>query len=154
MLGMKVTHLLELPEGRKTVPLGVDEKVEEEKEKEEESGGEASRVASEKREERARDDHLRFSSISDKNKVNGEWGCARGVAAAARGGRWLAGVGTRGLGEMLLRAGDDAGPYQSEGRKAKSTAIDATGHAEYNEEDAPLRFPFVARSRDIVSLQC
>lgn len=46
MLGMKVTHLLELPEGRKTVPLGVDEKVEEEKEKEEESGGEASRVAS------------------------------------------------------------------------------------------------------------
>lgn len=50
---------------------------------------------------------------------------------------------------MLLRAGDDARPYQSEGRKAKSTAIDATGHAEYNEEDAPLRFPLVARLYDL-----
>lgn len=76
------------------MPLGVDEEVEEEeeeKEKKEEGGGEASRVESEKREERARDDHLRLSSISDKNKVNGEWGCVGGVAVAVRGGRGLAG---------------------------------------------------------------
>lgn len=123
------------------MPLGVDE------EGEEEGDGEARRVESEKREERARDDHLRLSGISDKNKVNGEWGCWRGGCCSAAGRR-VRGSARGRPGEKLLRAGDDAsqaGPYQSEGGKAKSTAIDATGHVEYNEEDAPLRFSFVAR---------
>jgi hypothetical protein len=41
---------------------------------------------------------------------------------------------------MLLRPGR----IKAKGEKAKSTTIDATGHAEYN-EDAPLRFSVSAR---------
>lgn len=77
-----------------------------------------------------------LSSISDKNKVNGEWGCRKGgcCSAGARRGELLRTGRREGL--MLLRPGR----IKAKGEKAKSTTIDATGHAEYN-EDAPLRFP-------------
>jgi len=84
---------------------------------------------------------LSFSSISDKNKVNGEWGCRRDgwLQQGRRGGREQ--------GE-LLRENDAsrAGSYQSERGKAKSTTIDATGHAEHNEKPA-LRFSPLASAR-------
>lgn len=58
--------------------------------------------------------HLRRSSISDKNKVNGEWGWRRGWGGGEWGREW-----------MLLRTG----PYQSERGEAKSTRRSMlTGH--------------------------
>lgn len=78
-----------------------------------------------------------LSSISDKNKVNGEWGCRRdGCCSTGVGG-----VDDQG---ELLRGNDasQARPYQSERGKAKSTSIDATGHAEYNEDAFRFAFRF------------
>lgn len=72
-----------------------------------------------------------LSSILDKNKVNGEWGCRRGGCCSAGV------VGGDGQGELLWTGetkgarGNDAsqaGSYQSERGKAKSAAIDAAGH--------------------------
>lgn len=83
----------------------------------------------ERQEERARVPlvgHLRRSSISDKNKVNGEWGCWRGGCNNGQ-----AGVTAMGEGDAT-----PTGPYQSERGEAKSTTIDATGHTEYNEDAA------------------
>lgn len=103
-----MTHLLVQPEGRKTAgAVGWSEG----------AGGKKRRWRgeSEKREERARDDHLRLSSISDKNKVNGEWGCQRGGCCSARAWR----------GELLRTGGhggvdaSQTGPYQSERGKGK-----------------------------------
>jgi len=114
---VEVTHLLEQPEGRKTAgaSLGVDE--EDRGWRRSESGRRSEGRLS-----------LPLSSILDKNKVNGEWGCRRGGCCST-------GVNGRdGQGELLRDAGNDApqaGTYQNERGKAKSTAIDATGHAKY-----------------------
>jgi len=84
----------------------------------------AEAAAKQEREREGRSPPSSLFSISDKNKVNGEWGC--------RKGSWLQQDrrGEREQGE-LLRENDASrvGPYQSERGKAKSTAIDATGHA-------------------------
>lgn len=98
----------------------------------------------EREEERAREpavDHLRRSSILDKNKVNGEWGCRRGGWSNGRVG-------------VLARVEGDAsptGPYQSKRGEAKSTTIDATGHTEHN-EDAVLYFSFLSLPFSIAPL--
>lgn len=87
------------------------------------------------RRERAREPpvgHLRRSSISDKNKVNGEWGCRRGGCSNGQ-----AGVKVMGEGDA-----SPTGPYQSERGEAKSTTIDATGHTVYNERRWALYFSF------------
>lgn len=86
------------------------------------------------RRERAREPpvgHLRRSSISDKNKVNGEWGCRRGGCSNGQ-----AGVKVMGEGDA-----SPTGPYQSERGEAKSTTIDATGHTVYNEDGERFTFP-------------
>lgn len=58
-----------------------------------------------------------------------------------RRGRRPGRVAMRGQGGREGKGNDasQAGSYQSERGKAKSTAIDATGHAEYNKD--ALRFP-------------
>jgi len=67
-----------------------------------------------------------LSSISDKNKVNGEWGLPEGWLLQHRG-QW-----GNSQEELLRGGGNDAfqtRTYQSEWGKAKNTAIDTTGHA-------------------------
>lgn len=65
------------------------------------------------------------------------------MAAAAQGLNGVSCYGREGTaGLMLLRPGR----IKAKGEKAKSTTIDATGHAEYN-EGAPFRFSVLPRIR-------